>query len=219
LGPVIQQWTPRAQNVPRLGAPTSQHGHSRSKAFNTRPIAGARSGGSRRNAAVRFKTGSVWSDLAGQVAAERDFWILIPHRPNPGMHSCLRAMTRPTYWHTTVQQNSPSSWTRCGRSATNSSKNGSPTCHKIKHNTRRQESSPPGPWNHTGKPLRRVGPAWLISLPYVPAANALVRPVGVNQMGQTAGRSDLRVAARGNSVSPGGSIRSSAHRHQDDHCR
>jgi DNA primase catalytic core len=84
------------------------------------------------------------ANLAGRVAAERDFWILTPHRLDPLYAQLPEGSDPADHWPGAVQQRSPPPWTGRGCSATSSPTNGSPTCYKIKHSTRRRESSPPG---------------------------------------------------------------------------
>jgi hypothetical protein len=68
-----------------------------------------------------------------------------PATSTPDTPYSLRALTRPTCWPLTARQRSPSCWTRRGRSATNSSRNGSSACQPIRPGSRRRGLSPPAP--------------------------------------------------------------------------
>ena len=86
------------------------------------------------------------ADLAGQVAAERDFWMLTPHRLDPGYAQFPEGSDPADL----LAQRGPAALTAAldrGTAArrTSSSTNGSPTCHPNRPSSRQHGSSPPGP--------------------------------------------------------------------------
>ena len=58
------------------------------------------------------------ADIAGRVAAERDFWLLTPYHLAPDTPCSLKAPDRPTFSPSSARQRSLLCWTRHGRSAT-----------------------------------------------------------------------------------------------------
>ena len=85
------------------------------------------------------------ADIAGRVAAERDFWILTAYRLDPRFAllpegsdpADLLALNGPAALTTVLDQARPL--------GDDSSTNGSPACHPIRPNSRRRGSSPPAP--------------------------------------------------------------------------